>query len=144
MMRVKNNKEADNIILSLNESNSYMSTIDRYETQIAQLAEKLPKPKYQVGDIVMLDGFRKVKITEVLVKDNKHWWSRVHKFTFAYQVENVLTEEINRQIDGVTHICSFEKAPCIVKEEQLEEVPDNYETYLCHIIYDLTHEKRRG
>lgn len=122
--------------------------LDKLEKENAKLKAKITKleaniiePQYKVGDIVLLDGYRKVKILKVYCqKAAFKWYKRVP--TFLYEVENVQTEKICIKDNLGSTDYYFVKESFIVAQEELQDIPFNYETYLVHIIYNLKNKER--
>ena len=88
---------------------------DKLKAKITKLQSKIIEPQYKVGDIVLFDGYRKVKITKIFFqKTAPKWYKRVR--TFLYEVENVQTEKISIKGDLGSTEYYFGKEPFTVTQ----------------------------
>ena len=117
------------------------TSLNTYDDRIAKLQEKIdeltPKPRYSVGDEVLYNGYKKVRIDQVICEVSKKLFSKA-KFSFEYDVHYTQIENVPVVRNGVRELHSLPSLGSFrVPEDSLSEVPEYYETMLVHIISDL-------
>ena len=125
-------------VIASSDSQTFINT---YDDRIAKLQEKIdeltPKPRYSVGDEVLCNGYKKVRIDQVIVEVSKKIFSKA-KFSFEYDVHYTQIDDVPVIRNGVREFRSLPSFGSFrVPESFLSEVPEYYETMLVHIISDL-------
>lgn len=116
--------------------------IDFLQKEIKKLERKITEPRYKEGDIALMWGYRKVKIVKVIPREKRRFLRS--NYYYEYEAKNVQTGQVEMIKDGVTHIVCFpSNATFILREEELTDVPENYETYLVHLLYNVLKEERK-